>query len=385
MRYRIALLVCAAVWVLSACNLSSTGPQSAPTPTGAASGKPSVTILSPQDGAEVIINEQILVSASASDSVGVTRVQLFVDDQIVKTVSSETPGGDPNLNVLLDYTPDKTGDLTLQVIAYRGAVASDTAEISLIVRQNQAQVTATQQQAPPNNVPVIDPYDPTCRLLVNTALNFRTGPGVSYDRISVLATGTVAPITGRTGDNSWWQIRVGVSTGWVSGGYVTLYGNCGAVIIPPIPPTPTARITATFTPMPPTNTLTKTVQPPTVTPTPGLPDLIVTNLSGPTTLELGAGDTPVTATFSVTVTNTGASPTTQFSNTITISPPGTDTALGVVANLNPGESIVLNISLTFSSTGTYNIQARADSDSQVTEASEVNNVGFTNVMVSPAS
>ncbi len=167
MRYRIALLLCAAVWVLSACNLSSTGPQSAPTPTGAASGKPVVTIQSPQDGAEVVVNEQILVSANASDAVGVTRVQLFADDQIVKTVSSETPGGDPNLNVLLDYTPNKTGTLTLQVIAYRGAVASDPAEITVTVRQNQAQVTAT-MGSQPNNIPVIDPYDPTCRVLVNT-------------------------------------------------------------------------------------------------------------------------------------------------------------------------------------------------------------------------
>lgn len=383
MRHRIVLLLCATVWVLSACNLSSTGPQAAPTPTGAASGKPVVTILSPQDGAEVVVDTQILVSVNATDAVGVTRVQLLADDQIVKTVSSETPGGDPNLNVLLDYTPKDTGSLTLQVIAYRGAIASDPAEITVTVRQNQAQVTAT-TQAPPNNIPVIDPYDPTCRLLVNTALNYRTGPGVVYDRISVLSTGTVAPITGRTGDNSWWQIRVGISSGWVSGGYVTLYGNCSNVIVPPVPPTPTPRITATFTAPPPTNTLTLTPQPPTATPTPGLPDLIVTNLSGPTALQLGAGDTPVSATFSVTITNTGASPTSQFSNVITISPPDTETSLGVVASLNPGESIVLNISLTFSSPGTYNIQAKADSDSQVTEASEVNNVGFTNVTVSSA-
>ncbi len=383
MRYRIALLLCAAVWVLSACNLSSTGPQAAPTPTGAASGKPVVTILSPQDGAEVVVDEQILVSVSASDAVGVTRVQLFADDQIVKTVSSETPGGDPNLNVLLDHTPNKTGSLTLQVIAYRGAIASDPAEITVTVRQNQAQVTAT-MGSQPNNIPVIDPYDPTCRLLVNTGLNYRTGPGVVYDRISVLSTGTVAPITGRTGDNSWWQIRVGVSTGWVSGGYVTLYGNCANVIVPPIPPTPTPHVTATFTPLPPTNTLTLTVQPPTATPTPGLPDLVVTNFSlvGGTSLTLG-GDPSVTGTFSVTVTNTGASPTGQFNNLVNVNPPDADTPIAVVAGLNPGESIVLNFDLSFAATGNYNLQVRADSDSQITEISEVNNSANLTLVVNP--
>ena len=381
MRYRIALFMFVALWGLSACNLTSAGSQSLATATGAASGTPVVTILSPQDNAEVLVNEQLLVSANAVDGVGITRVQLVVDNQIVKTVSSETPGGDPNLNVLLDYTPKDTGSVTLQVIAYRGAVASPPAQITLTVRENQAQVTAT-TQAPPIVVPPIDPNDPTCRVLVNAPLNFRTGPDTVYDRISVLSTGTVAPITGRTGNNSWYQLRVGVTTGWVSSAYVTLYGNCSNVGIPPIPPTPTPRITATFMP---TNTLTLTAQPPTFTPTPGLPDLIVTNLSGPTTLQLGAGDTPVVATFSVTITNTGSSPTTQFSTVVSLSPPGTEVPLGVVGNLGPGQSVVLNISLTFSATGTYTVQARADSDSQITEASEVNNVGFTTVTVQPAA
>ncbi|MCC6802998.1 MAG: SH3 domain-containing protein [Anaerolineae bacterium] len=382
MRYRFAVFTLLVILALSACNLSSSGvPAAAPTPTGSSSGTPVVTILSPQNGAEVLVNQQILVSANANDPVGITRVQLFANGQIAKTVSSETPGGDPNLNVLLDYTPTTTGALTLQVIAYRGAIASAPAEIALTVRQNQAQVTAT-QAPPPIIVPPINPNDPTCRVLVNAPLNFRTGPGVVYDRISVLASGTVAPITGRTGDNSWYQIRVGITTGWVSGGYVTLYGNCQSIGIPPIPPTPTPRITATFMP---TNTLTLTAQPPTATPTAGLPDLIVTNLSlVEPSLQLEPGDTPTSGTFSVTITNTGLSVTGQFDNTITVTAPSstsTETSLGVVSSLAPGESIVLNISLTFTESGSHTIQVRADSASQVTEASEVNNTAITTVTV----
>lgn len=388
MRYRIALLFLAVVMAgLSACNLSSSGgAQVSPTSTGGASGStPTVTILSPQAGAEVLVNQQILVSANANDpSGGITRVQLFANGTIAKTVSSETPGGDPNLNVLLDYTPTATGTLTLQVIAYRGALASQPKEVQVTVRQNQAQVTAT-QAPPPVIVPPINPIDPTCRILVNIGLNFRTGPGTVYDRISVLSTGTVAPITGRTGDNSWYQVRVGNRTGWVAGAYVTLYGNCQNIGIPPIPPTPThlVVITPTFVP---TSTLTTTPQPPTLTPTPGLPDLLVTNLTlvNPTPFTLGAGNTPVQGTFSVTVTNTGASPTTQFSNTITVTDPSsasTVTPLGVVASLAPGESIVLNISVTFTVAGNHTIQVRADSDSQITEMSEVNNAAITTISV----
>lgn len=382
MRYRIAVFTLVILLALSACNLSSSGvPASAPTPTGSASGTPVVTILSPQNGAEVLVNEQILVSANANDPVGITRVQLFANGQIAKTVSSETPGGDPNLNVLLDYTPTTTGSLVLQVIAYRGAIASDPAEITLTVRQTQAQVTAT-QQPPPVNVPPINPYDPTCRVLVNAPLNFRTGPGTVYDRISVLASGTVAPITGRTGDNSWYQIRVGITTGWVSGAFVTLYGNCQNVSIPPIPPTPTPKTTATFVP---TNTLTLTAQPPTATPTAGLPDLVVTNLSlVEPSLQLEPGNAPTSGTFSVTITNTGLSATGQFDNTITVTAPSTtttSTSLGVVSSLSPGESIVLNISLTFTESGLHTITVQADSALQITETSEVNNTAITTISV----
>ena len=387
MRYRIALLILAVMVGVSACNLSSSGgdAQPSPTVTGTATAAPVVTILSPPNNSEILVNQQLLVSANATDSVGVTRVQLFANGQIAKTVSSETPGGDQNLNVILDYTPTAVGALNLQVIAFRGSTASQPAQLLLTVRQNQAQVTATLPPAPPI-VPPINPNDPTCRVLVNAPLNFRTGPGTNYDRISVLATGTVAPITGRTADNSWYQIRVGTRTGWVSGAYVTLYGNCQNIGIPPIPPTPTTIIVATATGIPPTNTLTTTAQPPTFTPTPGLPDLIVTNLSllNPLPFTLGAGNTPTTGTFSVTITNTGGSATTQFNNTITVTNPSsvaTDFPLGVVSGLAPGESIVLNIGITFTVTGVHNVQVRADSDSQITEASEVNNTALMTVDV----
>lgn len=383
MRYRIALLILIALMGISACNLSSGGAQNAPTPTGPASGNPVVTILSPQDGGQVPINQQILVSANANDPVGITRVQLFANGQIAKTVSSQTPGGDTNLNVLLDYTPTTAGTLTMQVIAYRGALASNPAQITVTVNAASVPTQAPIYTQPPVIVvPPINTYDPTCRVLVNTPLNFRTGPGVVYDRISLLATGSVAPITGRTGDNSWYQIRVGIATGWVSSVYVTLYGQCQNVGIPPIPPTPTPIYTPTFIP---TNVLTTTPQPPTATATAGLPDLLVTNLTlvGATSLQLGAGNTPVTGTFSVTVTNTGASATTQFNNVINVSPPGTDNTLGVVSSLAPGESIVLNIDLTFTAAGTYALEVRADSDSQVTEMSEVNNKALTTVTVAP--
>lgn len=362
---------------LGACNLS---PESdAPTPTTAAGDRPVVTIVSPREGDEVIVNNQVLISTSSIDSVGVTRVQLFVSGQIVQTVQSETAGGDTAFSAILNYTPTATGDVDLEVIAYRSAIPSLPASLRLTVRQSATQIVATTQAPIVNPIPPINPIDPTCRLLTQTALNVRTGPNVAYDRILILNAGTIAPITGRLGDNSWYQIRIGTTTGWVSGSFVTLYGNCSGVIVVPAPPTPTPRVVPTLVP---SNTLTRTIQPPTVTVTPGFPDLVVTSIGGSSTLTLGPGNSPVTSNYSVTITNTGSGPARQFNSTLTVSPPGVENQLGAIDFLNAQQSVVLTISLTFSGPGTYTLGARADTLNNVTpEVSEVNNGGAITVTV----
>jgi hypothetical protein len=337
-----------------------------------------VTITSPEDGDEVAVGDDVIVSASATDSVGVTRVELLANNRVVKRVSSELPTGERNMSVLLDYTPSEAGEVTLQVIAYRGTTFSDPATVDITVRRTEAQVTAT--IVPQPNVPIIDPNDPTCRVLVNAGLNFRTGPGTNYNRITVLNAGTIAPITGRLGDNSWWQIRVGTSLGWVSGSFVSVYGNCGGIPVVAPPPSPTVPNQPTNTP-PPTLTPIPTSTPP-PSATPGLADLVVTGISGLNALALN-GQASVTSTYAVQITNTGGRATGQFNNIITVGSPSgsTEIALGVVANLDAGQSIVLNIDLSFNAAGPYTLVVNADNGNTVTEFSEVNNQGFYSVTV----
>jgi hypothetical protein len=374
---RKAVLVIALLLAVSACNLRQ-GPDEVEatfTPIGGnATGRPSVSITSPADGDEVAVGDEVLVSATATDTQGVTRVELLVNNQVVKRVSSESPTGETSMNVLLDYTPTTVGDVTLQVVAYRGTTFSNPDEVEITVRRTEAQVTATLAPAP--NVPIIDPNDPTCRVLVNAGLNFRTGPGTNYSRINVLVAGTVAPIVGRIGSNEWWQIRVGTTIGWVSAAFTSVYGNCGGIPIVTPPPPPTIPSVATATP-PPTFTPVPTITPP-PTATPGLADLVITNISGPATLALG-GNASVSGTYAVTITNTGGRATGQFSNAVTVG--ADEIALGVVANLEAGQSIVLNIDLSFTAAGPFNVQARADSGNNITEFSEVNNAGFYSVTV----
>lgn len=375
MHPRLFLALVFSLLILSACNLSS-GPreQLLPTSTGPVSQRPVVVITSPADGAEFTVNQQILVTAAATDSVGVTRVQLLANGRIVKTISSESPTGSQTLNAVLDFTAREAGTVNLSVVAFRSSIASDPALISVTVREAQAQVTAT--SAPPANVPIINPNDPTCRVLTNVGLNVRQGPGTNYNRVSVLAAGTVVPITGRNADNSWWQVRVGTTIGWVTDEFVTVYGICVNIPVVQAPPPPTN------TPLPITPTIfspTFTPPPPTITPTPGLPDLVVANINGASSLVLGVGG--VTSTYTVTITNTGLGPTAQFNNAITILPQNETIPIGVVANLRPGESILLNAGVTFTLPGTYTLQARADSDGQITEMFEANNATVFTVTV----
>ncbi|MEO8606404.1 MAG: CARDB domain-containing protein [Chloroflexota bacterium] len=362
---RLYRLLCLIIFLLvaSACNLSQQPPtdESIPLPDNQ-SGKPIVEISSPKSGDEFVVGTQIFVTAQASDTVGVTRVQLLANNQPVKTVSSESPAGQKSFDLLLDYTPRAQGAVALQIVAYRGAIASDPVEVDINIRATQTQVTATSQSVP--DVPVIDPNDPTCRALINAGLNVRSGPGTVYDKLTVLGAGTVVPIIGRTGPNDWWQIRYGLTVGWVSAPFTSVYGICSAVPVVPTPPTPTPLGGApTWTPQP---TFTPRPQ---ATNTPGTPDLVITSIAGATDVVLA--DAP-TQTYSITVTNTGSGPSGTFVNVFT-GADGVEVDLGTVSNLNAGESIVLTKSVTFTATGSFTLKARADSGNQVTEVSEVNN------------
>ncbi len=368
------LLLILIVLVLSGCNLSSQPPTDEPldVPTADAGGRPIVIIDSPNDGAEVAAGTQVFVTATATDAVGVTRMQLIANNQIVKTVSSESAAGQRNFQVILDYTPRQEGDVNLQVVAYRGAIASDPAVVNIKVKSPQAQIEPTLQ--PVNNVPAIDPNDPTCRALTNTGLNLRSGPGTVYDKVGLVAGGAVVPIIGRTGDNSWWQIRYGITVGWISGQYTSIYGICSSIPVITVPPTPTPT-GSTSTPI---ATITKTPTPtPTITVTPGKADLVISSIAGPTSTTVA--DSPVT--YSVTITNTGSGPTGSFANKVTL-PNGSDADLGVVSNLNAGESISLNIEISFTAAVSYTLIAKVDTNSQVNEISEVNNTATLLVTVS---
>jgi hypothetical protein len=366
--------------VVSACNLTA-NPNDDGGDGTQDSTKPSVEIIAPLQGDEIVVNTRVLVSITATDTEGVTRAQLAVDGEVVRTAQSEASAGETLFDAVLEFTPREVGEIEISVVAYRSSIPSDPAVRRLTVRQSASQVTQTPIPQPQTNVPVITPNDPTCRIVTTVNLNLRSGPDTIYPVITILNAGAVLPITGRIASNQWWQVRysnVGNAVGWVSAAFVLVYGNCALIPVVPIPPTPIIATTAAPPPASLTPTRSPTPPTPTLTLTPGTPDLVIASIVGEQTVVLNGAQTRE---YSVTITNTGSGAAGQFSNRLTVQPGNVIIDLGAVGGLNAGQSILLQADVTFESAGNYSLAVQADSNAQVNEFSEVNNSAIYNVTV----
>ena len=137
------------------------------------------------------------------------------------------------------------------------------------------------------------------------------------------------------------------------------------ITVPPPPPTP--NVTATFIPPP---TTPPTIAP-TITPTPGTPDLVINLFEGEEDVVKG-GASSVNAEYQLTVSNQGTRRSGDFEVSLRIRPNGEFERVNV-ANLRPGEAVIVVIDYTFDQTGTFILEARVDSTEVVAEISEANN------------
>ena len=282
--------------------------------------------------------------------------------------------------MIQSWRPAEAGPATLEVIAYRGSIPSPATQITLTVRASAAQVTSTLLPLPGVTQP---PNDTTCRARVEVeGLNFRSGPATNYPIINVLTLGNLVDITGRLADNSWWQVRDGLTYGWLSSAYTTQSGNCSAIpiAIPPASPTPRP---ATATPTtPPTSTPIPGTAVPTFTPVPQVPDLVVAAITGPSVLQLNASGS-VGAHYEVRLLNQGTGNSGQFTTSFRL-PDGTIVQLPIIGNLAPSQSVDLGIDVTFTSSDNFRLEATVDSGAQVAERDEGNNVRTLDVVVTTA-
>lgn len=219
-----------------ACNLVSGGPTVTPPsrPTAIPAGPPQVSVLWPPSGSEFVVRSEVAVRVSATDSVGITRIELRSATTMLSSVPSPERNGQPAMDAILSWTPTRAGQHDLQVVAYRRSVPSEPIPLTLIIRRRSADVLAT--PVPFGVEPAATPAGPgiACQVRVNIGnLRYRSGPGTGYDILGLLDLGEILAVTGQNAARTWYRIDREGQIVWVSAdpGYSTALTSCAAAPI----------------------------------------------------------------------------------------------------------------------------------------------------------
>jgi LysM repeat protein len=110
---------------------------SAPTPeslAGAAlaAAGPDVTLQEPATGTQVNLGDAVLVFALARDEVGVTRTELWIDDQFVAQQDSPTPAGITPLSLVYSWAATTPGTQALLVRAFNSQGAMGMSPVAYV-------------------------------------------------------------------------------------------------------------------------------------------------------------------------------------------------------------------------------------------------------------
>ncbi len=169
-------------------------------------GKPIVTIGAPAHGAQLNVGQEVLVQAMAADNTGISRVELWVDGQLL--MASQPPAPQSSHAAVLRWTPAAAGAHLLLVKAVNlGNVASDPAAIAVNAVASNASAaagSAANPTAQPAAAPTLAPTPvPACssdlalveHLTVPDGTNWM--PGQPFNKIwRVRNTGTCAWASG---------------------------------------------------------------------------------------------------------------------------------------------------------------------------------------------
>ena len=96
---------------------------------GARSEGPAVIIRAPQFGDQLTANQSMIVRAMAEDFRGVTRVELWVDQQLLSVQTSQLPGGSTPFPLTYNWYPEQEGSHILVVRAYNRAGGTGQATV----------------------------------------------------------------------------------------------------------------------------------------------------------------------------------------------------------------------------------------------------------------
>lgn len=171
--------------------------------------RPTISILTPANDQKLVAGREVTVQAVSVSKEGVSRVELWVNGELVDTQTSNNP---QSFTTLQPWTPQIAGTYLLQIKAYDiNGLQSEPAAISVAVEEG------NQPLSSPDTTPPTAAGGPT--MTTKTDLNVRAGPSTAYPIVTVLRSGQTAAIVGTNAAKTWWQIEhfdTPEGTGWVS-------------------------------------------------------------------------------------------------------------------------------------------------------------------------
>ena len=212
-----------------ACSVTPAGNNSTPTtivqkatdlPQGG--DPPKVVIEAPGSNTKAVVAQPLTVRVHAMDTVGITRIEMREAGRVVASQPSPDPAAD--FTALLQYRPSSTGQVTLEVVAYRQSTVSEPAKVTVDVVRSPVELTNPSSMDPTMGVAA----GTICTTQVAVSgLALRMGPGTNYRIIGSLRVGDNLTVIGRNNNMSWFQVkRVNGTVGWTSAGYTTPNGDC---------------------------------------------------------------------------------------------------------------------------------------------------------------
>jgi hypothetical protein len=152
-------------------------------------------------------------------------------------------GGQPTA-VPLDT---QVAQIVAGTLAAQTLMAVDSASGLTTTATTTPQFTSTPLQ-PPASTFTVTPAVPMVSVSVNT--NCRSGPGVPYSILGVLAVGQNAQVVGQNTLNGFWIVNLNPQhvTCWLWNQYATVTGNTSGLplVAPPVSPTPAGSFTVAY-------------------------------------------------------------------------------------------------------------------------------------------
>lgn len=177
---------------------------------------PTVTILEPASGARVPAGQRVDITVETDTSVD--SFLLSVSGRVAGT-KALPPNQSGPAKAILSWTPEREGTFSVEVVAFRGNLASAPAALILEVAGVAAGPTTGSAAGC------------TGRVLVSQ-LNYRAGPGTGTSRLGQFEVGERVTVIGRNADTSWYQVqRANSQQVWVinNAQWLQVEGQCAAL------------------------------------------------------------------------------------------------------------------------------------------------------------